>query len=221
MSKQIIIGFTTEGTTDFQFLESVIQRSFEDVAFECSGELEILPAQYIDKQSGAFTEVVIGYAQQAGKRGFVVLCVHADADAPHDTGTFDNKIRPAFMAVNHMHGNHVCKNLVAIVPVQMTEAWMLSDKDLLKAEIGTSKSDVELGIHRPPEVYANPKQAIEAAIKIARQDLTRRHRRELTIVELYRPIGQKLVLTRLENLPSYRKFKEAIRDAFRKLNYLQ
>jgi len=39
MSKQVIIGFTTEGKTDVQFLESVIQRSFEDVAFECLQKL--------------------------------------------------------------------------------------------------------------------------------------------------------------------------------------
>lgn len=220
MSKQVIIGFTIEGRTDIRFLENVIQRSFEEVAFECSGQVEVLPVQYIEKQSGNFVEVVNNYAQQAEKMGVMVLCVHADADAAADTDAFNYKINPAFTAVNHAQGEDVCKNLVAIVPVQMTEAWMLSDKDLLKAEIGTSKNDVELGIHRSPEVYADPKQVIETAIRIARQDLTRRRRRELTIGELYSLIGQKVALNTLENLPSYQKFKDAVRGAFRKLNYL-
>ena len=148
MSKQIIIGFTTEGTTDVRFLESVIQRSFEDVAFECSGQVEVLPVQYIEKENGDFVEVVKYYAQQAEERGIMVLCVHADADDTTDTNTFNYKINPAFIAVNDMQEEPLCKNLVAIVPVQMTEAWMLSDKELLKAEIGTSKSDEELGIDR-------------------------------------------------------------------------
>ena len=104
--------------------------------------------------------------------------------------------------------------------MQMTEAWMLSHKDLLKDEIGTGKSDAELGIHKSPEVYADPKQAIETAIRKARQDLTMRRRHKLTIAELYLPIGQKVSLNKLENLPSYQKFKEAVRIAFRQLGYL-
>jgi len=220
MSNQIIIGFSTEGSTDVRFLESVIQRSFEDVAFECNGQIEVLPVQYIEKEKSDFAEAVKSYAQEAEEKGITVLCIHTDADDATDTKTFNNKINPAFIAVSEVQGDHLCKNLVAIVPVQMTEAWMLSDKELLKAEIGTSKRDEELGIDRLPEVYNNPKQTIEDAIKIARQGLTRRRRHELTIKELYLPIGQQVSLNALENLPSYQKFKEAVRGAFRKLNYL-
>ena len=201
-------------------MESIIQRTFEDVAFECSGQVEVLPVEYIKKPSGNFIDVVKKSAQQAEQRGIMVLCIHADADAATDTHTFDHKIHPAFTTASAIQGQEVCKNLVAIVPIQMTEAWMLSDKDLLKAEVGTDKSNVELGLHRSPEDYADPKQAIEAAIRIARQGLTRRHRHELTISELYLPIGQKIALNNLENLSSYQKFKAAVRDAFVKLNYL-
>ena len=102
----------------------------------------------------------------------------------------------------------------------MTEAWMLCDTDLLKAEIGTSKKDEELGIDKFPENYNDPKVAIENAIRSARQNLPKRRRRQLSIMELYSVIGQKISLNSLENLPSYQKFKEAIREAFLKLNYL-
>jgi len=220
MSRQVIIGFTTEGQTDTRFLESIIHRSFEDVAFECSGQVEVLPIQYIERQKGSFVAVVTDYAQHAEKLGMMVLCVHADADAKSDIDTFNNKIIPAFIAVRNEHGKTVCKNLVAIVPVQMTEAWMLSDKDLLRSEIGTGKSDVELGIHKSPEGYADPKQAIEAAIRVAGQDFTKRRRHKLTIAELYLPLGQKISLAKLEILPSYPKFKEAVQVAFKKLGYL-
>ena len=59
MSRQIIIGLTTEGSTDVRFLESVIQRSFEYVAFECRGQIEVLPVQYIEKETGEFVESAI------------------------------------------------------------------------------------------------------------------------------------------------------------------
>ncbi len=220
MIRQVIIGFTTEGSTDVRFLKSVIQRTFEDVAFECSGQVEVLPVQYIEKQNGNFIEVVKHYAQKAEKLGVMVLCVHADADEPTDAKAFNDKLNPAFDAIKTQQGEDACKNLVATVPVQMTEAWMLSDKDLLKVEIGTTKNDAELGLHRLPELYTNPKEAIESAIRIARQDLTKRRRHKLTIAELYLTIGQKVSLNKLENLHSYQKFKEAVRIAFQELGYL-
>lgn len=52
MIRQVIIGFVTEGTTDARFLGNIIQRSFEDAAFECKGQIEILPIQHIEKARG-------------------------------------------------------------------------------------------------------------------------------------------------------------------------
>jgi hypothetical protein len=218
--RQVIIGFTTEGKTDNRFLENIIQRSFEDVAFECEGQIEILPIQHLEKHYGEFLNAVESHAYQAESNGIMVLCVHADADDRMDNNVFEHKINPAFHNVEGKVTEPICRNLVAVVPIQMTEAWMLCDCDLLKNEIGTNKRDDELGIHKPPESYANPKQVIENAISTARLDLTKRRRRELTIGELYLPIGQKVALNKMERLPSYQKFKEAVRNAFRKLNYL-
>jgi len=219
MIRQFIVGFATEGKTDIRFLENIIQRSFEDVAFECSGQIEILPVQIIPKRSGNFVDVVKTYSQDAENRGVMVLCVHVDADAETDENAFSYKINPAFEFIQQS-GENICKNLVAIVPVQMTEAWMLSDCELLKSEIGTTKSDSDLGIHKPPESYADPKQAVENAISTVRLDFVKHRRRELTIADLYLPMGQKLEISKLEILPSYRKFIEAVRESFRKLNYL-
>jgi hypothetical protein len=218
--RQVIIGFTAEGSTDVRFLESIIQRSFEDTAFECSGQIEILPVQFIEKRGDNFIRMVENCARHAEELGVMVLCVHADSDSPTDSGTFNTKINPSFLAVSSLENEPVCKNLVAIVPVQMVEAWMLSDTELLKEEIGTTKRDNELGIHKFPETYADPKNAIKNAIRIARQGFARRHRHDLNISELYLPVGQKVDLNKLDILPSYQKFKEAIRESFRKLNYL-
>ena len=97
---------------------------------------------------------------------------------------------------------------------------MLADKELLKREIGTEKSDNELQIHRHPECIANPKESIETAIRIAREGLTKKRRKDLTISELYLPIGQALDLEKLEVLSSYQDFKSNIKEAFRKLHLL-
>ncbi len=219
MIRQIIVGFASEGKTDMRFLENIIQRSFEKVAFECIGQIEILPVQPIQKKNGSFVEIVKAYAQEADNRGIMVLCIHTDADSETDDDAFVHKIIPAFEAA-WQSGDVICKNLVAIVPVQMTEAWMLSDTEVLKAEIGTEKSDNELGLYKFPEIYGDPKQAIADAIMLARQEYARHRRRELSISDLYLPVGQKIDLNKLENLPSFVKFIDAVRGAFRELGYL-
>ena len=77
-----------------------------------------------------------------------------------------------------------------------------------------------MGINRIPEQIASPKEVIETAIRIARADMTRRRRGNLTIGDLYLPIGQSVDLERLESLSSYRDFKSNIRNAFIQLNLL-
>ena len=103
----------------------------------------------------------------------------------------------------------------------MTEAWMLADKELLKSELGTLKNDEELGINKKPETFADPKKVIEESIQIVRQEVSKRRRYQLKIDDLYQPLGQKINLQKLDTLSSYSKFKEAVRETFRKLNYLR
>ena len=103
----------------------------------------------------------------------------------------------------------------------MMESWMLEDKDLLKNEIGTTKTDNELGINRSPESITDPKAVIEEAIRIARQEITRRRRKELRISDLYLPVGQKVSIDKLKELPSYRRFQEDIRQAYRELHLMK
>lgn len=219
MTPQLIIAYATEGTTDIRFLESVIKRTFEEVALECLQELEIFDPIHIPKFAGNIEEKALHYASQAIDNGATILCFHVDADDRTDETAFKYLISPAFDAIRKSE-IELCKNLVAIVPVQMTEAWMLADKELLKRQLGTKKNDEELGINKNPEDFSAPKVIIESAIRVARDSLPKRRRAELSIGELYQPIGQTIRLTELGTLPSYQKFKEAVRDAFKQLNYL-
>ncbi len=219
MTHQIIIAFATEGSTDKRFLESVIKRTFEDVAIDCLQELEIFDPIHIEKVIGRIEEKALDYALQALDNGASILCIHVDADDRTDEKAFNERIDPAFEKIRNTE-TELCKNLVAIVPVQMTEAWMLADKELLKRQLGTNKNDEELGINKNPEDFSDPKEIIESAIREAKNQRTKRQRCELTIGELYQPIGEKIQLNKLDILPSYQKFKEAVRNSFKKLGYL-
>lgn len=219
MTKQIIIAYATEGTTDIRFLESIIKRTFEEVAFQCSDAIEIFDPIHFKKLKGNIEEKALKYADQFIESGAMVFCLHIDADNRTDEQAFQNQINPAFNTIKNNH-QELSNCLIAIVPIQMTEAWMLADKELLKSELGTNENDEILGINKHPELFADPKQIIQETIRITRENLTKRRRSKLKIDDLYKPLGQKIKLEKLEVLPSYQKFKNAVINVFKQLNYL-
>ncbi|MDY6346979.1 MAG: DUF4276 family protein [Bacteroidales bacterium] len=222
-ARQVFVGFTTEGSTDVRFLRKIIERSFEEIAYECQGDVEpvVWPLD-VKKTDLSFSEYALKAAQQGVEEiGMMILCIHSDADDATNQNVLDNKIAPARELINAQSDDTTCKILVPAIPVQMMESWMLADKDLLKNEIGTTKTDNELGINRSPESITDPKAVIEEAIRIARQEITRRRRKELRISDLYLPVGQKVSIDKLKGLPSYRRFQEDIRQAYRELHLME
>jgi hypothetical protein len=218
---QLFIGLFTEGTTDIRFFKSIVKRTFDEISFECSSQIEIYDIQIINKTVGLdFNGSVIEASRKGiNEFGITILCVHVDSDNDSDQNVFRDKINPALEAIENSVDD-ICKVIVPVVPVQMTESWMLADKALFKKEIGTNKSDQELDIYKDPESYSDPKTTIENAIRIALQERTRRHRKELTIADLYLSMGQSISIEKLKKIPSYIKFQENVRNAFKKLNYL-
>ena len=216
MSNFILCGLFTEGTTDVRFLSSVIERTLVEVAFDCSGQVETkLEIIDINKSGLNFNEQVkeackIGFE----KFGILLLFVHTDADNMDDFQTFQTRINPAIVYVNQLDEELFCKHLVAVVPIQMTESWMLADKELLKSEIGVEGSDVDLGIHR------NPKALIENIIRASKEDNAKRKRRKgLMISDLYQIVGQSVDISELEKLTSYMKFKNSLIEKLIELNF--
>ncbi|MDX2303190.1 MAG: DUF4276 family protein [Microscillaceae bacterium] len=222
MSRLIFASLFTEGATDVKFLESVVKKTLDEVAFYCKGDKETeLKVINIRKSGLDFVEQVLEASKKGLEEyGIMILCVHADADNYNPENTYKYKIKPAQEALFEKDDKEYCKILVAVVPIQEMEAWMLADKELLKRQLNTDKPDFELGIGQNPEEITQPKERIEEAIRITRQNLPKRRRRDLTISDLYLPIGQELEIDKLSQLPSFQKFRESLEDAFRMLNLL-
>ncbi len=201
----------------------MVKKTLDALAFDCKGQIETeLKVIQIDKTGLGFVEQVLA-ASRKGKNeyGITLICVHTDADDATNRTALETKIIPAKSALQETDEQEYCKITVPIVPVQMTEAWMLADKELLKSELGTHKSNIDLGIHRDPETVADPKETIRNAIRIAKDSSTKRKRgRGLDISDLYQIVGQKLELSKLEGMSSYQAFRKDLRDAFKRLNLL-
>lgn len=211
MSQIITIGYIVEGSTDVRFLENIIRRTFEDVALLCEREIEIYSVTSIKAVRGnGFVEQIEEAIKDADKQGIEFVCIHCDADDRNDEHVQEHKIIPAFEACKNFSSEKNIK-LLSLIPVYMTEAWMLADKTIFKDEISTRLDDHELGIDRPPESYNDPKNIIKEAIRISQQGIARR-RQKLDIADLYSPLGQKISLEALKRLPSYQKFFQRIEE---------
>jgi len=223
MNKTLVIGFYAEGITDIRFLSKVILRTTEQIILNRGlSEIDVLDpfSIEVDKNGDRVLEIRQAAAKAAG---YNILIIHADADDKTDAQAFKERINPGFQSVQSDKTEAFCKNLVAIVPVQMTEAWMLADKQTLKEELGTQKTFSELGLTFPlkqVEKIADPKSKIQEIIRIAFKDLPARRRR-VNIGSLYSPLGQQVNLGILEQLPSYLKFTENLTNALIELNYIK
>ena len=97
MARQLFIGLITEGPTDVRFLQSVVERTFIDVAFECENDLEpYVKCLTVEKVRLSFNE----YVEKASRRGMEemgmdILCVHTDADSKDTKRAYAEKINPA------------------------------------------------------------------------------------------------------------------------------
>ena len=219
MGNILQIAFTTEGTTDERFLGNIIEKTFETLLFEAATEIEIHSPVHVSESGETFNEKIKAIATTYNY--FHVICVHCDSDSKSNADVLKNKIEPAFQLVAET--NKACKNLVAVIPVQMTEAWMLADIDLFLKEIGTDKACDELNLPCKAtqiEKIADPKKRIETALRIAQSGKPKRRHR-LKIADLYTPLSQKLNQQQLERLPSCRLFKKNVESALKKLNYIQ
>jgi len=223
MPIQLYVGFTVEGTTDTRFLMQVIQNVFEETALDCRSDVVIEDVRLVDVTKTDFIETMLTASRQALKEyGMSVLCIHADSDARSIANVMEFKFTPFAEELNQLADNDYCKAIVPVIPIQMTEAWMMADKELLKTKIAAQgRRDIDLGLERSPEAYADPKQAIVDAIRIAQAEKTKRRRNELTINDLYDEMGQSIPLQRLRELPSFQHFEENVRNAFRSLGYIE
>jgi hypothetical protein len=211
MAYQIFIGLLAEGSTDHRFLSSIIQRTFHEIAFSGKIAIEVSEVRIIPKiQANNFIDQVRTAAIKGHEEyGLTVLCIHADADGATHQNTFNNKIDPALKALGSLPQDHI-EHLIPIVPVQMSEAWMLADLPLLLEQIGTNLSPNDLNLNRNPESYHDPKAAISEAIVQARSGMTRRRRSELRIADLYDIMGQTISIDALRKLPSFLHFEAKV-----------
>ena len=221
MAYQICVALTTEGTTDINFLQNIVENLFVQIAFDhVRSETECIVNVVGVKKTGlSFAENVKEAAKEAHDIfGATTLAVHTDADKMTYDERRENNIAAAEAALQGLSSDEYCLLLTPVIPVRMIEAWMLADKDLLRSEFGTRLTDAQLGIDGNPEDMADPKAKIEDAIRIAKTQATHKNKaNDVDISDLYAILGQKIPISKLETLSSFQRFEGEILETLTKL----
>ena len=221
--KQLFIGLIAEGTTDIRFLKSVIEKSIQELSWQCDNQVEIFPVREIVAEGDGFVEKMLAASKCARQNyGISALCIHADSDARTIDSVILNKFDPFISALTSMPEEEYCKHIIPTIPIQMIESWMLADKELLKRLINAKDmSDADLGLDRAPESYADPKSAIENAIRRAMSEQPKKKRNQIGIADLYEILGNRLSLERLRTIPSFAKFEENVIIVFKNMGLMR
>lgn len=169
--KVLVLGLFVEGPTDYDFLPPVIRRTTEQILaqHDQSGiyEASVLVIQLATNQKKDRAKSILQAACEA--YGYHALIVHSDADDPEPDKAIFERIEPGFKLVQETQEN-VCKDLVAIIPVQAIEAWILADYEVLLREVGTDLKAHDLGIPETAKYVqkiSKPKRKLEEAVQIA------------------------------------------------------
>ena len=212
----LVLALYAEGRTDDRFLPIVIQRTAEQILAQRGRQVADVHAPIvvnggIDRMHRGRAERILEAARRA--HGYHALIVHADADHPTPDRAMEERIQPGIELVRQSE-EAVCEQLVPIVPVQMTEGWMLADSRALCEVIGTDLDARSLELPQyahQVESDADPKLTLNQAIQNALAGRPRRRRR-LDMGTLYEPLARQMSLARLRTVPSYARFVGELTD---------
>lgn len=222
----LVMALYAEGRSDERFLPIIIQRTAVRLLSEhAAHDVDVSEPIVVNPATrNTRNEAILDVAQQA--HGYHLLTVHADADDVTPLRAMRERITPGFQAVAAAQraGQQVCGKLTAIVPVQMTEAWMLADSDALRNIIGAMQTAQHLNLPVRPalvEGIADPKARIREVLAMVQAERTRRRRTQRKIADLYEPLARRIDLNRLYLAPSFARFQDDLQSALVDLGFIE
>ena len=150
-----------------------------------------------------------------------LLFVHRDADSYEDTHSAGPKRRRAEI-INAVSDASYTGVWVGLIPVQMTEAWLILNESAIRWVAGRPRGTEPLGLPHPSEVEGepDPKNRLGKALIAASGTSGRRRRRfERDLPQFRRQLLENLPIGELlEQVPSWVRFREQLATALSKLD---
>lgn len=162
-----------EGSTDAQFLRPLLLRLCEGMAALAPDTVEVADVMVLadePRHRRLPRAERIEMAAKAADGAWLVLFIHADADGRDGRAARAERVQPAIERMGDLLGP--TRQAVAVVPIRMTDAWVLADVDAFRSGVGTTRDDKALGLldvvaHGADHV-PDPKGLLRAAFAAAR-----------------------------------------------------
>ncbi len=207
-----------EGRSDARFLQPLLQRACTQMCLT-QGHQPVEVSDVIDLQDlpttrGQPREQRIAAAARDARDAWSVLFIHADADSDEQRALAE-RVQPARALLEAEWG----AQSVAVVPVRMTEAWVLADSQAVRSAFGTTRSFQELGLAEAnahgADNLTNPKATLEAAFRASRGK-----RRATSVSPYLGLIGETSSFDQLRRLAAYRRTEAELQVALQTLGFI-
>ncbi len=208
--KQLVLALYAEGRTDERFLPVIIERVASQILYQRAlTQVEVTEPNVLnhDPKVSGNAERIFSVAQKAA--GYDALIVHRDADNRTADNALEIHFEPGLQLVQKSKKN-VCRELLPIIPIRMTEAWMMADVEAFLAVVGTNLKAAELEFPpQPRQVQAilDPKHELNMALdKIFTR--RRRRRKKAKLGQYYEPLARRIKLEKLDSVPAFHQFTD-------------
>lgn len=207
---RLYLAFSGEGATDHRFIPILIERIIQSYFLEKEITAEFSWIYFA--KNGSSHDNILRVCSDAFNQHCILF--HRDSGNISWKDAYENHFASAVAVVNSDQENRYNRKLIPVIPVRETEAWMLVNKDLLKAKIETEMSDSDLSLTYKVsriEDVGDPKSVIETAILKNNQRLTQKQRRyTVKIAELYDLVASEVPISDLEKLDAFKRMKESL-----------
>ncbi|MDQ2888033.1 MAG: DUF4276 family protein [Chloroflexota bacterium] len=234
MKLRLVLALYAEGPTDKAFLGNVIprtavhmlaksgQQAIDVLGIDAKKDISIKDGS--QRILNAARQLALEHDNQYDEESatYPILIVHCDADAPNNKEALKNRYHPGYQLVQQS-GELICKSMIPVIPVRMIESWMLAaDHEVLQNVLLTDIKAQELGLMSKVKLVESepkPKEKLDQIIQKARGSRSRR-RYQVRREDLYEPLGRRISLERLNEVPSYKQFVDDFTEALKALRLI-
>jgi hypothetical protein len=210
-----------EGANDAQFLRPLLLRLCEDKAALAQETVEVADVMILDdhhQDRHRSRGERIERAARAADGAWTVLFIHADADGRDGRPARAERVQPAVDRLRDVLGP--TRQAVGVVPIRMTDAWVLADLDAFRSGVGTTLDARALGLlevlaHGADHV-PDPKGLLRAAFAKARP-----RAKGAQLGAYLGLIAESVSIDHLRRLEAFRHLESDLEEALRNLGIVR
>ena len=199
--RQILFGVYAEGSSDYEYFPTLLQRLMLELAHQKQIDVEILEPLLIPRKEkpGSFEEQMKAIEKADDYKGLHLIFVHIDADDPTTGKVVKTRWNP------WIEKSEDPKRWIAVIPVKMLESWLLADWQALQSTLIVDEGSIKelIGGVNNAEQIESPKEKLNTLITTGKRRRLSRFRETLAV---------RAEFSALRRLPSFRILEQSVMD---------